>query len=797
MRFSRFAFAAAVFAIGAVTKQNGFALATDDVSSPTPVTYTVPDGAEDFQFEAEVNRMMDIVINSLYQNKDVFLRELISNASDAIDKVRFLALTNAKMLEGKSELEIRVEYDPEAHTLTVRDSGIGMTHDDLVQNLGTVARSGTTKFLEALQEQDKNDVGSMIGKFGVGFYSSFLVSERVTVASKHPDSDTQYVWESMNGENKFHIFPDPRGNTLGRGTEIVLHLKEDSNEYADGKRLKNLIAHYSEFVTHPIHLRVATTMEVESEEEADQSEDEKDESTDDSESEETKTEKPKKTETVTTYDWEEINSSVAIWTRDKDEVTPEEYQAFWKVVSKEQHTKAIRWNHFFAEGNINFKSLLYLPEETPDSYRFGNIDKVEGGLKLYVRKVLISDEFDLMPRYLGFVRGVVDSDDLPLNVNRETLQETKIIKIIKKKLVRKVIDMIRAFANEPLPDPEEKEVEVDADGNVIETEKPEPKEHPYLVWYKKFNANLKMGVIEDDANRAKLSKLLRFQTSKSNGEWVSLDHYISGMKDWQKEIYFLAGASLEEIEKSPFLERFNEKEIDVLFLTDAIDEYMLQQIRDYSGKRFSAISSENVKIDDEDADLVKRREKAYKAKFKPLTKWLKKLYGSNVMRVAISKRLGKQAAIISSSEYGHSANMDRIMRAQAYQSGNDQMMRAMKVLEINPRHPFVISLLEGSPPEKEEEGADPFVVPLEMEDAAWLLLDLASLNGGFPVIDMEAHARRMSHYLQASLKVNSLNLEPEIDPPIEEEEAPDADTPDFDMDGLNQADFDMDNLDLD
>jgi heat shock protein 90kDa beta len=209
---------------------SGFALATDDVSSPTPGAYTIPDGAEDFQFEAEVNRMMDIVINSLYQNKDVFLRELISNASDAIDKVRFLALTNAKMLEGKSELEIRVEYDPEAHTLTVRDSGIGMTHDDLVQNLGTVARSGTTKFLEALQEQDKNDVGSMIGKFGVGFYSSFLVAERVTVASKHPNSETQYIWESMNGENKFHIYPDPRGNTLGRGSEIVLHLKEDSNE---------------------------------------------------------------------------------------------------------------------------------------------------------------------------------------------------------------------------------------------------------------------------------------------------------------------------------------------------------------------------------------------------------------------------------------------------------------------------------------------------------------------------------------------------------------------------------------
>ena len=458
-----------------------------------------------------------------------------------------------------------------------------------------------------------------------------------------------------------------------------------THRYADNKLLKNLVGHYSEFVTHPIRLRTTTTTEVEVEEEAEEVEEKKDEADDleiggdEDSSDETKAEKPKKTETVTTYDWETINSSVAIWTRDKDEISDEEYQAFWNVVSKEAHTKAARWNHFVAEGNINFKSLLYIPEELPSAYQMGRIDIVDGGLKLYVRKVLISDSFDLMPKYLGFVRGVVDSDDLPLNVNRETLQETKIIKIIKKKLIRKVLDMIRLFANEPMPAEEEKEVEVDEEGNVIEPAVKEPKEHPYIVWYKKFSSNIKMGALEDEANRGKIAKLLRFQTSKSSGEWVGLESYISQMKDWQKDIYFLAGASVEEIERSPFLERFNEKDIDVLYLTDPIDEYMFQQIRELSGKKFSSIAAENVKIGDEDADLAKRREAAYKKKLKPLTKWLAKLYGSDVFRVVISKRLGSHPAIVSSSEYGHSANMERIMRAQAYNTGAQNVMRAMKV----------------------------------------------------------------------------------------------------------------------
>ena len=739
--------------------------------------------------------MLDIVVNSLYQNKDVFLRELISNASDALDKIRFLSLTNPKLLQGQEDLEVRIEYDSDAHTLTIRDSGIGMTHEDLVENLGTVAKSGTTKFLEAISSENKQEISGMIGQFGVGFYSTFLVADRVTVASKHPEEDTQYVWESLNGNDEFVVYKDPRGNTLGRGTEITLHLKEDCLEYAEPNRLKNLVTHYSEFITHPILLKTTRTEIVEVEEEDDdatdeEEKDEKEKKDDEDEFEvsddEPAEEKPKKTKEVTTHEWEEMNSAPAIWTRDKDSITDEEYQTFWSVLAKDEYSNATSWSHFNAEGNINFKSILYLPQEIPSHYRFGNIDAVPGGLKLYVRKVLISDEFELLPRYLGFIRGVVDSEDLPLNVNRETLQESKIIQVIRKKLVRKALEMIRTFSKEEAKVEEEKTEE--------DAESVEEKESPYITWYKKFAVNLKMGVIDDEPNRNRLVKLLRFQTSKSDGKWVSLEDYVNNMKEWQTEIFFLAGLSLDEVKKSRFLERFHEKDVEVVFLTDPVDEYVIQQLRDFDGKRFVAISSENVKLKDEDENLVKRREKFYSNKFKPLTKWLKKLYGQSVMRVSVSKRLGSTPAIVSSSEFGHSANMERIMRAQAFQHGVEEnpMMRAMKVFEINPRHPLVLKLLEGCPPEKEEEGADPFVVSQEVEDAAWLLYDMAMLNGGFQLTDIEGHTKRMTRFLQSQLNVDSLELEPEVEPPEEEEEAPEVDLDG--LDGLNMADFDMDNM---
>eukprot|EP00568_Trieres_chinensis_P012814 CAMPEP_0183294442 /NCGR_PEP_ID=MMETSP0160_2-20130417/2785_1 /TAXON_ID=2839 ORGANISM="Odontella Sinensis, Strain Grunow 1884" /NCGR_SAMPLE_ID=MMETSP0160_2 /ASSEMBLY_ACC=CAM_ASM_000250 /LENGTH=823 /DNA_ID=CAMNT_0025455773 /DNA_START=95 /DNA_END=2566 /DNA_ORIENTATION=+ len=816
MRFHRLALTAlaAVLACGSLGGNNGFALAQEASEAPdmteAPAAFTPPENAENFKFEAEVNRMLDIVVNSLYQNKDVFLRELISNASDALDKIRFLALTKPELMGETKELEVRIEYDEEAKTLTVRDTGIGMTHDDLVKNLGTVARSGTTKFLEAMGE-GSGDVG-MIGQFGVGFYSTFLVADRVSVASKHPDSDTQFMWSSANGEDHFYIAPDPRGNTLGRGTEITLHLKEDTEEYANGGRLRELSKHYSEFITHPIHLRTSEMTTVEIEDEEDEAEDadaekeeakgeEEDEDLEMSEEDEEKEEKPKKTKEVLTHSWEEVNTEQAIWTRSKEDITDDEYQGFWKVVSHQEYSDASSWIHFNAEGNINFKSLLYLPSDVPQHLMQGNFDlERKGGLKLYVRKVLISDDFELMPKYLSFIKGVVDSDDLPLNVNRETLQESKIIKVISKKLVRKAIEMLRKLAEKDDEEPEKdgdktKEAEIDADGNVVEVDEDEEelekldKPKPYLTWYKKFAPSLKMGVIEDDANRGKLAKLLRFKSSKTEGEddYVSLPAYVERMKEWQDDIYVFTGAKVEDMESSHFMDKFFEKDVEVLYLTDPVDEYMTNTLREFDGKKFVAISKEGIKFKDEDEDMVKRREKAYQKKFKPLTKWLNKLYGAEVMRVAISKRLGKAPAIVSSSEYGHTANMERIMRAQAFQHGqDDMMMRAMRILEINPRHPFIEKLLEGCPDEED----DALSAEEETVDAAWLLYDMALLNGGFPISDPKKYSQRMMKVMQMVMGVDDLTLSEEISPPEEEDEPPEVDMDS--NEGINIEDFDMD-----
>lgn len=747
----------------------------------------VPDNAESFTFEAEVSRMLDIVVNSLYQNKDVFLRELISNASDALDKIRFLSLTNPDLLKGEEKLHVQIEYDDDLNTLTIRDTGIGMTHDELVANLGTVARSGTTRFLQALQtnDSDGNKSGdiSQIGQFGVGFYSAFLVADRIQVASKHPDSQSQYVWTSSNGSSEFNIFEDPRGNTLPRGTEITLFLKEDCLEYADENKISEMAKRYSEFVTHPISLKTKTVMEVEVEDEEDEdiTTDEEVKDEDDLEVTEDEpedvTEKKKTMKEVTTFDWELLNGNPAIWTRSKEDITDDEYQAFYKVLTRDER-EAESWTHFNAEGNINFKSILYIPKDVPEGWNDGIKGLPNTGLSLYVRKVLISDEFDLLPRYLQFMKGVVDSDDLPLNVNRETLQESKIIQIIKKKVVRKALEMLKNFQKESDAEAADSSEEGD------DEEEKSPKENKYIDWYTQFAPNLKMGAIEDEPNRKKIMKLLRYKTSKSNGEFRSLDQYVEDMKDWQKEIYFVAGDGIDAVEKSQFLEQFTEKDVEVLYFVEPVDEYMVQQVRSFDDKRMKNIATDNVKLedDDDDKDLATRREKFYKEKFKPLTKWLKSLYGSSIMRVTISSRYISAPAIVSSAEYGHSANMERIMRAQAYSHGqSDFAMRSMKVFEINPRHPMIIKLLESAPP---TDADSDFEVSQEAKDTAFFLLEMALLNGGYPIENPGGHSKRILKFLKSQLGLESLKLEPHPELPVEEDVPPEPDSVD-ELDSLD------------
>jgi len=794
MRFDRFALKAlALLALshaplpfqqtssGSMSPMTVLAEATEGVDVEGKSNVSIPDDAESFAFEAEVSRMLDIVVNSLYQNKDIFLRELISNASDALDKIRFLSLTKPDLLKDEEKLHVQIEYDDDLNTLTIRDTGIGMTHDDLVANLGTVARSGTSKFMEALKTDgsDGKAAGdiSQIGQFGVGFYSAFLVSDRIQVASKHVDSPTQNIWTSSNGASEFKIYEDPRGNTLTRGTEITLFLKEDCLEYADKNKITDLARHYSEFITHPISLRTKTTMEVEVEDDEDTTSDEEKKEEDDLEvtEEEPQEVKEKKTKEVTTLDWERLNGNPAIWTRSKEDITDEEYQAFYQVLTRDER-EAEMWSHFNAEGNINFKSLLYVPKEFQ---RPGMMAETrDTGLSLYVRKVLISDEFDLLPSYLNFIEGVVDSDDLPLNVNRETLQESKIIQIIKKKLVRKALEMLKKFQKES----DEEAADTSQEDDNEEATETSPKPNKYNEWYKQFSTQLKIGAIADEPNKKKIMKLVRFYTTQSGGELRGLEKYVENMKEWQKEIYFVAGDGIDDVKDSMFLEQFAEKGVEVLYFVDPVDEHFSVEVRDFDGKRFKNIAhdSANLQDDEDDKDLETRRKKFYSEKFKPLTLWLKSMYGSSIMRVSVSSRYMSAPAIVSSLEYGHSANMERLMRAQAYSQGQSELsMRPMRVLEVNPRHPMIIKLLESAPPTEKDSD---FEVSKEAKSAALFMLDMALLNGGFPILDPAAHSKRILRFLQSSLGLESLKLESHPELPAEEDFPPEIDGDDISLD---------------
>lgn len=710
---------------------------------------------ESFQFQAEVNRLMDIIINSLYKNKEVFLRELISNASDALDKIRFLALTMAG-LGDMSELEIKISFNEEQKTLTIRDNGIGMSKADLVANLGTVAKSGTSEFFEKLSEgQDL----SLIGQFGVGFYSVYLVADKVRVVSK-THNDDQYIWEST-ADSSFSVAKDPRGDTLGRGTEITMFLKEDAAEFVKQDVLEDLVRKYSEFITFPIKI-YKKTQEIVEDEEEDGEEEGEDEGSDAEEGLEVKEEEePKsassKTEKVDVWGWHRVNNNVAIWAREKEEVTDEEYQSFFKSISKDP-TEAATWIHFKAEGEVEFKSILFAPKEAFSHY--DDYSNRNAGVKLYVRKVLIQDDFtDLLPRYLNFIRGVVDSDDLPLNVSRETLQQSKVLKVMGKKLVRKVLEMLRKLATGGGDDEDD---ESEGGDEAKSKTHGQDEDHPYIKFWNQFGKGIKLGTIEDPANRSKLAKLLRFKSSKSEGRFISFDEYVANKQEWQKDIYFVAGETLEGVEKSPFLEVAKRKNVEVLYLTDPIDEYVMQHLADFDGMRLQSLTKEGVKFGDESEETEKKRAKVYKETYKPLTKFFKDLLGAKISKVTVSQRVESTPCVIVASQYGQSANMERIMRAQTFaDSSKIREMVSSRTLELNPRHPIVTKLNQLVQDSPEEQTT---------KDLAWLLYDTALSTSGFIQDDVESFSSRMYRTIAGSLKVKSMDLEPEIEIPEEEEE---------------------------
>merc|ERR1719359_664692 len=674
------------------------------------------EGSEKHEFQAEVNRLMDIIINSLYTDKNVFLRELISNAADALEKARFHSVQDESFLGDTKDLEVKIEHDPDAKTISIIDTGVGMTKADLINNLGTVAKSGTTNFLEAMAEgADAN----LIGQFGVGFYSAFLVADRVSVTSKCNEDPVQHVWES-SADASFTVVDDPRGNTLGRGTRVTLHLKEDAHDYLSEDKLKETAKKYSQFIQFPIYVKVKKEVDADTEEDDDDDKDEEDEekkddveTKDDDEKEEEEEKKPKK---KTVYEWEQVNTQKAIWLRAKEDVTEEEYNEFYKGISKD-YLDPLAYTHFNAEGEIEFKSILFLPKKAPFDM-MDNYWTKKSEVKLYVRRVLVAEKFDeLLPRYLGFVRGVVDSDDLPLNVSREQLQQNKIMKVISKKLVRKVLELMKKLAKEEESGDDADEEKEDGEDEEEEKKDKKDEEGTWSKFWKEFNKNLKMGCYEDDSNRSKLSKLLRFKSTKSDGKEISLDKYLDRMQESQESIYYMSGDSEETMKKAPALQMFKKKDLEVLMLSDHLDEPCIQKLADYEGKKFVSIQKADVKL--EETEEEKKRFTKLKDMYKPLTDWWKEKLtdltekgamkdgGVKVESVALSKRLTESPVVVVTSQFGYSAQQEKVMKAQAFQNKDQiSMMSGRKTLEVNGNHPVIYDLLQKVKDNKDDKNAE-------------------------------------------------------------------------------------------
>nr|XP_046249699.1 endoplasmin [Scatophagus argus] len=710
--------------------------------------------SEKHAFQAEVNRMMKLIINSLYKNKEIFLRELISNASDALDKIRLLSLTNEDALATNEELTIKIKSDKEKNMLHITDTGIGMTKEELVKNLGTIAKSGTSEFLSKMTEMQSEgqSTSELIGQFGVGFYSAFLVADKVIVTSKH-NNGTQHIWESDS--NQFSVIEDPRGNTLGRGTTITLVLKEEASDYLELETIKNLVRKYSQFINFPIYVWASKTETVEEpieedsetteepEKEVDEDEAEVEEEEEDKDKDKPKTKKVEKT----VWDWELMNDIKPIWQRPAKEVEEDEYKAFYKTFSKDSEDPMAHI-HFTAEGEVTFKSILFVPTAAPRGLFDEYGSKKNDYIKLFVRRVFITDDFnDMMPKYLNFVKGVVDSDDLPLNVSRETLQQHKLLKVIRKKLVRKTLDMIKKIAEEQYND----------------------------KFWKEFGTNIKLGVIEDHSNRTRLAKLLRFQTSNSETVLASLEQYVERMKEKQDKIYFMAGTSRKEAESSPFVEKLLKKGYEVIYLTEPVDEYCIQALPEFDGKRFQNVAKEGVKFDE--SDKAKEKREALEKDYEPLTTWLKdKALKDKIEKAVLSQRLTNSPCALVASQYGWSGNMERIMKAQAYQTGKDistnYYASQKKTLEINPKHPLIKQMLKRVNDNADDQTAS---------DLAVVLFETATLRSGYQLSDTKAYGERIERMLRLSMNVDldeQIEEEPEEEPTEDDAEDKEDDSED-------------------
>ena len=577
-------------------------------------------------FQAEVNEVLSIVVNSLYSHREVFLRELISNASDAIDHLNLKALTDPNLLGEDKELRIELIADKEHKTLTIRDNGLGMSRDELIANLGTIARSGTKKLMQSLSAEQKKDV-AMIGQFGVGFYSAFLVADSVTVVSRKAGAEDAWVWQS-EAKGDYEIKAGERG---GRGTDIVLHLKDDAAEYLEEWSVQSVVRKYSDYVRWPIRLQVER-----------------------GEGDEKKLE------------WQTVNAARAIWTRSKSEVTKDQYVEFYKHTSHDWNDP-LAWTHFKVEGTHELTGLLFVPEKAP----FDLLDRKKGGVRLFVKRVFIMDDAqEILPEWLRFVRGVIDSEDLPLNVSREILQKDATTRFIKKQVVQKTVAMLEELAKEG-------ETEVEADGKT-------GKRNRYLQFWGEFGKVLKEGVYQDAAAREQLAPLLRY-SSTNGSELTGFADYKARMPEGQDAIYYVTADSLAAAQSSPHIEALRKHGREVLLMTDAIDEWVVDSLREFDGTPL--VSAAKGALDLPESDEEKKDKEQQEKDFAAVLSRMHKTLDDKVKEVRVTHRLTDSPACLVSDEHGMSAHMERILRGAGH-----ELPEQKRILELNPTHPVVQKL---------------------------------------------------------------------------------------------------------
>lgn len=658
-----------------------------------------------YEFNADIAQLMSLIINTFYSNKDIFLRELVSNASDALDKLRFLALSDPDVIKHQKETCIRISADVENKTLTITDTGIGMTKQDLIQHLGTIAKSGTKSFMDAMSKGNADF--SMIGQFGVGFYSAYLVANRVVVTTKHND-DIQYSWAS-NANDSFTIF-ECDGTPLGRGTQITLFLKDDMLDYLKEDTLRRLLKRHAEFISFPIFLQVNKVVDVPNEETK------KVEENDDKPTVTDVTEEVKTTAKKTIQDWEMVNSTKPLWRKKNNTVLSEEYQDFYKTLNPSDSKAYLAVKHFSVEGTMELNCLLYVPSVPPsDSF---DANKKHTHIKLYVRRVFIMDDCkDLIPNWLSFVHGVVDSEDLPLNISRESLQENKLLVQIRKNLVKKCIEMMTDLSQDA---------------------------EKYQPFYQAFQRFIKFGIYEDSTSRDKLAHLLRFHSSHDPLVQTSLAQYVERMKPEQKQIYYITGESVDIVSKSPFVEALKKRGLECLYLVDGIDEYMLQQFREFDGKML--VSTTKEKLDLGLTDSEKEEQKVTVAEYSGLTAFIKEVIGSSVVeRVVISDRLVESPCVLVTATYSATANMQRLAKAQVLHTGTANIT-TQRILEINPHHDIIRELKARFDKDSAQDAT--------LKRIVMLLYESTLLTSGFSLDAPHEFAKRIQNLVRMGLQLD-------------------------------------------